>query len=82
MFNEKLQVDILRLDDSFAARAMDTYSKFPPLIPVYLKNPRGVLDAVCSAWIGDLGWPKGVQMAEGGQGRNEIRTDLCPERRI
>ena len=42
MFNGKLWVDLLFLDDIVAPHAMDVYSKYSFLIPARSKNPREV----------------------------------------
>ena len=40
--NEKLQADLLFLDDVIASHAMDVFSEYPLLIPVRTKNPEEV----------------------------------------
>ena len=39
MFNEKLQVDLLSLDDSIALQIAEVFSKCSLLIPVRTENP-------------------------------------------
>ena len=41
---------------------------------------KGTQEARDSAWAGAPGQPKRIQMDEGGEWENEVRTDLCPER--
>ena len=45
MLNEKLQVDLLFLDDIIALRNMDVFSKYSLLNPARTKSSQGVWDA-------------------------------------
>ena len=51
-FNEKVQVDLLSLDDLVVAHAMDVFSKYSLLHPAQPKNPQEV-----SGWLGAFGPP-------------------------
>ena len=81
-FNEKLQVDLLFSDDLIVLHIMDVYSKYSILTPVRPKNPLEVWDAFVTCWIGIFGPPRAIQMDEGGEWKNEARTDFCADRRI
>ena len=81
-FNERVQVDLLFLDDIIAARAMDVFSKYSLLHRVKSKNPQEVRDVFCAGWLGTFGPPKCLQMDEGGERKNEVWADYCTERRI
>ena len=82
MFNAKAQVDLLFLDDLLASHAMDMFSKIALLPPAPSENPQDVWDAVCGGRLGAFGPPKCSQMDEGGEWKNEIRTDWRAGRRI
>ena len=58
MFNERVQMDLLFLDDIIALRIMDVFSKYPILTRVRSKNPQEVWDAFISSWVGVFGAPK------------------------
>ena len=81
-FNEKLQIDLLFLDDLVALHVMDMFSKYSLLIPVRSKNPQEVWGAFCNSWLSVFGQPKGIQLDEGGEWKNEIWLDLCSDRRV
>ena len=81
-FNERVQVDLLFLDDIIAAHAMDVFSKYSLLHRVKSKNPQEVWDVFCASWLGTFGPPKCLQMDEGGEWKNEVWADYCSERRI
>ena len=48
-FNERVQADLLFLDDIIAARAMDVFSKYSLLRRVKSKNPEEVWDVFCAS---------------------------------
>ena len=70
--NEKLQVDLLFLDNIIARDIMDVYSKYSRLIPVRAKNPQEAWGAFRSSWIGIFGLPWSIQLDEGGEWKNEL----------
>ena len=82
MFNEKLQVDLLFLDDLIALHIMAVFPKYSILTLVRSKNPLEVWDAFVACWIGIFGPPKAIQMDEGGEWKNEVWADFCADRRI
>ena len=82
MFNEKLQVDLLLLDDLIVLLTMGVFSKYSVLTPVRSKNPLEVWDAFVACWIGIFAPPKAIQMDEGGEWKNEAWADFCADRRI
>ena len=75
MFNDRVQVILLVLDDIIALRAMDMFSKYSRPPPVRAENPQEVWDAFCGGWLGTFGSPESIQMGEGGEWQNEMRTD-------
>ena len=81
-FNEKLQVDLLFLDDNIALLAIDAFSKYPLLLPAKSKNPQEVWGVFCNRWMGTFSLPKCIQIDEGEEWGNGVRTDFCAERRI
>ena len=60
-FNEKLQVDLLSLDDMTAIRATDVYSKYP-LAQARSNNPLEVRGAFCESRTAVFGRPRSRQM--------------------
>ena len=82
MFNAKLQVDLLFLDDIIALRIMDLFSKYSFLIPARAKNPQDVWDPCCGSWIAVCGPPMSIQMDEGGEWKTALWTELRFDRRI
>ena len=64
-FNEKVQADLLFLDDLIVAHAMDVFSK-------YSENPQEVWGVSCARLFGTFGPPKRIQMGEGGEWKDEI----------
>ena len=81
-FNEKVQVDLLCLDDLILLRAMDMFSKYSLPPPVQPKNPQEVWDASCGSYLGTFGPPECIRMDEGDEWKNKIWIDLCAGRRI
>ena len=81
-FNEKVQVGLLFLGALIVAHAMDVFPKYSALQPAQSKNPQEVWGVFCAGWLGAFGPPKCIQMDEGGEWKNEIRTDFRTERRI
>ena len=69
--NEKIQVDLLFLEDLIVARAMDGFSRYSSLRPVQSKNPQEIRDVFSAGWLETFGHPKCIQMDEG---------DFCAER--
>ena len=53
-FNEKIQVDLLFLDDLIAVHGVDVFSRYPPLRLVQSKNPKEAWDVFCAGWLGGL----------------------------
>ena len=49
MFNERVQMDLLFLDDLIALHIMDVFSKYSILTRVRSKNPQEVWDAFVSS---------------------------------
>ena len=66
-FNERVQVDLLFLDDIIAAHAMGAFSKYSLLRQVKSKNPQEVWDVFCAGWLDAFGRLKSIQMDEGGE---------------
>ena len=62
MFNEKLQVALLYLDDVNAQHVMAVFPKYSPLIPSRTKNPQEGRDAFCGFRAGVFGPPLSIQM--------------------
>ena len=58
MFNERLQMDLLFLDDIVALHIKDVFPKYSILTRVRPKNPQEVWDAFVSSWVGVFGPPK------------------------
>ena len=56
--NEKVQVDLLFLDDLLVVHAMDIFSKYSLLRPAQSENPQEVWDVFCAGWLGTFGPPK------------------------
>ena len=81
-FQEKVRVDLLFPDALIALRGMDMFRKNSLLSPVLPKNPKEVWDVFCRGWLGTFGPTRCLQMDEGGEWKDEIRTDLRAERRI
>ena len=52
------------------------------LTPARAKNPQGTWGAFSNLRMGISGAPKCSQMDEGGEKKNEVWADSCPERRI
>ena len=82
VFNGKLQADLPFLDSSITVRAMDVFSKYPPLIPVRAKHPRGVWGAFFTSRIGVFGPLRCIQMDDGGEWKNKAWTELRSYQRI
>ena len=82
VFNAKLQVDRLFLDDVIALRVMDVLSKKSLLVPVRAENLQEVRGAFRSFRLGVFGPPLSIQTGEGGEWKNELSTELRSERRI
>ena len=82
MFNERLQMDLLFLDDIIALHIMDVFSKYSILTRVRPKNPQEVWDAFLASWVGVFGAPKSLHLDEGGEWKNDLWRDLCVGRRI
>ena len=59
MFNEKLQVDLLFLDDLIVLHIMAVFTKNSILTPVRSRNPLEVWDAFLACWVGIFGPPRG-----------------------
>ena len=76
MFNERLQMDLLFLDDIIAWHIMDVFSKYSFLTRVRPKNPQGVWDAFISSWVGVFGPPKCLHLDEGANGKM-ISGETC-----
>ena len=74
-FNEKVQMDLLILDDVIVVHAMDVFSKYSLFYRVKSKNPQDVWDVFCASWLGTFGPPKCLQMDEGGEWENEVWAD-------
>ena len=66
MFNEKVQVDLLSLDEFIALRAVDLLSEYPLLLPVQPRNSQEVRNVFRSGRSGIFGPPKSIQMGGGG----------------
>ena len=81
MFNGKLQVDLLFLEDIIAVHVIDVFSRRPLLQPVHTKNSQ-VWGAFCSSRIGVFGPPTCIQTDEGGEWKNAQQTELRSDRRI
>ena len=80
---EKLQADLLFLDDIISVRVMAVFPKYPLLVPSRTKNPREVWDAPCGSWIGVSGPPMCIQMDEGAEWNGTVfGAKLCSGRRI
>ena len=66
MFNERLQMDLLFLDDIIALRIMDVFSKYSILTRARPENPQEVWDAFLSSLVGVFGIPKCLHLEEWG----------------
>ena len=67
MFNERLQMDLLFLEDIVALHFMDVSSKYSIPTRVRPKNPRTVWDAFLSSRVGVFGTAKCLHSDEGGE---------------
>ena len=81
-FNEKLQVDLLFLDDLIVLHVLDLFSRYSLLVPARSENPEEVWDAFCNSWIAVFGKPRIIQMDEGGERKNDLWAYLCTDRYI
>ena len=81
-YNEKAQGGLLLLGDLIALHAAEMFPKYSLLPPVQSKNPQELRDVSCRGWLGTFGPPTCIKMDEGGEWKNDIRTDLRAERRI
>ena len=63
MSNGEPRADVLSPEHLKALRAMDGFSKYALLRPLY---PQEVRAAACGAWIRVLGQSKSIQLDEGG----------------
>ena len=66
MFNERLQMDLLSVDDIIALRIMDVFSKYSVLTRVRPKNPQEIWDACLSSLAEVFGDPKSLHLDEWG----------------
>ena len=82
VFNGKLQVGHLSLDDTIALHVAYALPEYSLLIPVRAENPQGVWGAFCNSRIGVFGPPSCVQMDEGGEWNHELWAELRSERQI
>ena len=55
MLREKLEADLLFLDDVITLHVMNVIPKYSFLVRARAKNPQEVRDAFCSSWIGVFG---------------------------
>ena len=79
MFYEKLQADLVFLEDIIAAHVIDVFSKYPSLLPAHAENPQEVWDVFCRRVLGPL---MCIQMDGGGDWKHEVWTELRSERRL
>ena len=82
MFNERLRMDLLFLDDITALRIMDVFPKYSIITRVRSRNPQEVWDTFLSSWVGVFGAPKSLHLDEGGEWKNDPWRDPRVERRI
>ena len=82
MFNGKLQIELLSLDDIVASHVMDASSKYSPPVPARSKNPQELRGVSSGSWIGIFGPPKCIQTEEWAKRRNGVRANSCSGRRI
>ena len=81
MFNERLQIDLLFLDDIVALHRMDVFSKNSSLYPVRFENPQEAWGAFQGLRFEIFRPPKSIQMGEGGESMHEVQTEYCLGRR-
>ena len=82
MFNERLQMDLIFLDDIITLRIMGVFSKYSMLARARPKHPQEARAAFLSSWAGVFGIPKSLHLGEGGERKNDLWRDLCVGRRI
>ena len=82
MFDERLQMDLLFLDDIIALRFYGCLFEVFRSHPFRSKNPQEAWDAFLSSWVGVFGAPKSLHLDEGGERKNDLWRDLCVGRRI
>ena len=69
-------------NDAIAPHAMYVYSKYPSLILARSGNPLRRRGAPCTSRVAISGSAKRIQMREGGERGNEIRTNVFAGRRL
>ena len=74
-FYEKLQVELLFLNDITAMRAMGVFSTYFFLIPTHSKNPQEVWGTFCNSRIRVSGPQQCIQMDEDGERKNEVSAN-------
>ena len=79
---EKVQVDLLFLDDIIVLHAVYLFSRHSILVPVRSKNPDKVWDAFRTSRIAVFSKPRAIHMGEEGERNNELRVDFRADRYI
>ena len=82
MFNERLKMDLLVLDDIIALCFMGVFSKYPIPTRLRSKNPQEVWGAFLYSWAGVFGNPGSLHSDEGGERKDGLWRDLCVGCRI
>ena len=77
LFNGKLHVGLLFLDDVIAPDAMGAYLKYSVLLQTRSENSGDVLDALRGGRTGVFGQSKGIPKDERGEWKNEFWADMC-----
>ena len=80
--SEKVQRNLLFLDDFIVLRALDLLSRYSSLAPVRSKNPGEVWGAFRTSRIAVFAKPRSIQMDEGGEWKNELWADSRADRYI
>ena len=65
-----------------APHGFDIFCNNPPLASVRCQDPQEVRSVFRGSRIAIFGWPKCIQMDDGGGWGNEIWADICPGRRV
>ena len=76
MANEKLQIDLLFLDDIISFHVNEVSPEYSLLAPARSENPHEVRDASAASGNGIYGPPNCIQTDEGSEWKNEIWTRL------
>ena len=80
--SERVQGDLLFLDDFIVLRALDLLPRYSFLVPVRSKKPGEVWDAFRTSRIAVFAEPRSIQLDGGGEWKNDLWVDLRADRYI